>query len=39
MPWKDYAQMSEEELKAIYVNLRELNPVENSVTRFTPAEN
>lgn len=39
MPWKNYAQMSEEELRAIYAYLREVTPVENLVTRFTPAGN
>ncbi len=37
MPWKQYSQMSEEELKAIYAYLRTVQPVENLVTRFTPA--
>lgn len=39
MPWKDYSRMSEEELRAIYAYLREVTPVENLVTRFTPAGN
>lgn len=37
MPWKQYSQMSEDELKAIYAYLRTVQPVENLVTRFTPA--
>lgn len=36
MPWQQYSQMSEEELKAIYAYLRSVNPIENLVTRFTP---
>ncbi|MDR9415946.1 MAG: c-type cytochrome [Gracilimonas sp.] len=35
MPWKNYAQMSEEELKAIYAYLRSVDAVENEVVRFT----
>jgi mono/diheme cytochrome c family protein len=38
MPWNDYAQMSEEELKAIFAFLKTAAPVEHVVTRFTPAE-
>ncbi|MDZ7805630.1 MAG: cytochrome c [Gracilimonas sp.] len=36
MPWKDYGQMSEEELKAIFAYLREVRPVKNLVINFTP---
>lgn len=36
MPWTMYAQMSEEELKAIYAYLRTTEPVQHLVTRFTP---
>ncbi|MEX2603273.1 MAG: c-type cytochrome [Gracilimonas sp.] len=39
MPWGNYAQMSEEELKAIYAYLKTVTPVKNLVTRFTPVEN
>lgn len=35
MPWKNYAQMSEKELKAIYAYLRSINAVENKVVKFT----
>ncbi|MEX2478006.1 MAG: c-type cytochrome [Gracilimonas sp.] len=38
MPWKDYAQMSDEELKAIFAYLKTVEPVEHLVTRFTPVE-
>jgi mono/diheme cytochrome c family protein len=38
MPWKNYSQMSEEELKAIYAYLRTVTPVENLVTHFTPVD-
>jgi mono/diheme cytochrome c family protein len=31
MPWEDYNQLSDEELKAIFAYLRTLKPVENSV--------
>lgn len=37
MPWSAYSNMSEEELKAIYAYLRTAEPVENFVTKFTPA--
>ncbi|MEQ8523442.1 c-type cytochrome [Gracilimonas sp.] len=36
MPWSMYAQMSEDELKAIYAYLRTAEPVDHLVTRFTP---
>ncbi len=38
MPWQMYGGMSEEDLGAIYEYLRSLEPVENLVVRFTPAE-
>lgn len=38
MPWKQYSQMSEQELKAIYAYLRTVEPVEHTFERFTPAE-
>ncbi|WP_143962379.1 c-type cytochrome [Litoribacter populi] len=37
MPWSMYAEMSEEDLGAIYTYLQSLPPVENKVERFTPA--
>lgn len=39
MPWMAYSGMSEEDLKAIYVFLMSLEPIENYVSRWsTPAE-
>lgn len=37
MPWTMYAGMSEEDLGAIYEYLRTIQPMENTVERFTPA--
>ena len=37
MPWTMYADMSEQDLGAIYDYLRTVAPVENKVERFTPA--
>lgn len=37
MPWSMYSRMSEDELKAIYAYLRTATPVENLITKFTPA--
>lgn len=39
MPWVMYAGMEENDLSAIYDYLRTLEPYENMVERFTPAEN
>lgn len=39
MPWNSYSKLSEQELKAIYAYLRTVTPVENLVTKFTPAGN
>lgn len=36
MPWARYANMTDEELSAIYSYLRTLQPVKNLVSRFTP---
>ncbi|ARS36210.1 c-type cytochrome [Pontibacter actiniarum] len=38
MPWKMYAGMKEEDLRAIYKYLMSLEPNRNKVTRFTPAK-
>lgn len=38
MPWTMYAQMEEEDLRAIYNYLQTLEPVENVLQRFTPEE-
>jgi mono/diheme cytochrome c family protein len=35
MPWLQYAQMKEEDLKAIYAYLQSLKPIENEVETFT----
>ncbi len=37
MPWTMYADMTEQDLGAIYDYLRTVAPVENKVERFTPA--
>lgn len=37
MPWTMYAHMEEDDLKAIFAYLKTVNPLENSVERFTPA--
>ena len=34
MPWRLYAQMDEEDLKAIYAYLRSLDPIKNQVIKF-----
>jgi mono/diheme cytochrome c family protein len=39
MPWVMYAGMEKDDLSAIYDYLRTLDPFENLVERFTPAEN
>ncbi|HTN45237.1 MAG TPA: c-type cytochrome [Flavipsychrobacter sp.] len=39
MPWTMYAGMTEQDLKAIFAYLQSVQPVENTVTRFTPATN
>ncbi|NJM93470.1 MAG: c-type cytochrome [Cytophagales bacterium] len=36
MPWLMYAQMEEEDLKAIFAYLQTVDPVENTVERFSP---
>ncbi|MFC3417372.1 c-type cytochrome [Algoriphagus hitonicola] len=38
MPWKMYAGMQEEDLRAIYHYLMSLAPYEHAVERFTPAK-
>lgn len=38
MPWQMYAGMNEEDLGAIFEYLRSIQPIENTVIRFTPAE-
>lgn len=35
MPWRNYSNMSEEELGAIFSYLRSIDPVENMVVRFS----
>jgi mono/diheme cytochrome c family protein len=37
MPWLMYANMKEEDLRAIYAYLRSLEPIEHSVTKWTRA--
>ncbi len=37
MPWTMYANMTEEDLGAIYAYLTSLKPIENKVVKFTPA--
>ena len=37
MPWTMYANMTEEDLGAIYTFLQTLPPIENKVQKFTPA--
>ncbi|MBT0811030.1 c-type cytochrome [Litoribacter ruber] len=37
MPWLMYADMTEEDLGAIYTYLQSLKPVKNKVERYTPA--
>ncbi len=37
MPWMMYADMEEEDLEAIYTYLRTVEPVENLVEKWTPA--
>lgn len=39
MPWTMYAHMKEEDLKAIFAYLKSLQPISNTVTKFTPAKN
>ncbi len=36
MPWMMYAQMTDEDLGAIYTYLQSLEPIKNSVIKFTP---
>lgn len=38
MPWTFYAEMKTEDLKAIYAYLKTLDPVDQTVTLFTPAQ-
>lgn len=38
MPWTMYGQMTNEDLAAIYQYLRTINPIHNTVTRFTKAK-
>lgn len=37
MPWTMYANMTEDDLGAIYIYLRSIEPFENRVQKFTPA--
>ncbi|MFW5756773.1 MAG: c-type cytochrome [Tangfeifania sp.] len=39
MPWYMYSGMTEEDLSAIYAYLQTLEPHDNMVVRFTPAQN
>ncbi|SMO46201.1 c-type cytochrome [Gracilimonas mengyeensis] len=36
MPWKNYSQMGDKELKAIYAYLQTVVPVQNEIVKFTP---
>ena len=36
MPWQNYAEIDEKDLKAIFAYLKTVEPVSNEVTRFTP---
>ena len=36
MPWKMYAGMTEEDLKAIYRYLRTIPPIKNEIVKYTP---
>lgn len=36
MPWTMYADIKEEDLKAMFAYLKSLEPIENSVQKFTP---
>jgi mono/diheme cytochrome c family protein len=38
MPWTMYAQMEEDDLKAIYAYLRTVKPMTNKVVKFVPAK-
>ncbi|EAZ80498.1 c-type cytochrome [Algoriphagus machipongonensis] len=38
MPWIMYGGMKEDDLKAIYAYLKTIEPISNSVVKFTPAE-
>ncbi len=38
MPWRLYAKMTADDLRAIYAYLRSVKPVKNAVERFTPAK-
>jgi hypothetical protein len=35
MPWMMYAQMTTDDLKAIYAYLKTVKPIKNQVQRFT----
>jgi len=37
MPWTMYGKMDEDDLAAIYAYLRTVNPISNSVVKYTPA--
>jgi mono/diheme cytochrome c family protein len=39
MPWLMYSKMNKEDLAAIYVYLRQVKSIKNSVVKFTPAAN
>ena len=39
MPWAMYADMKTEDISTIYDYLQTLEPYENVVERFTPAQN
>lgn len=38
MPWTMYSHMKDEDLRAIYAYLKTVKPIQNSITRFTPAK-
>jgi mono/diheme cytochrome c family protein len=38
MPWTMYGKMQEEDLKAIFAYLKTVQPIKNTVERFTPAK-
>lgn len=38
MPWTMYADMKDEDLKAIYAYLQTVEPIENEIVKFSPAK-
>ena len=37
MPWRMFAHMTDDDLKALYAYLRSVKPIRNAVSAFTPA--